>query len=295
MIRQVAAEEERYGRGRADRRARPGRVREREPDGAAARRSRPQRGARRRGRTTARCRRPHGRARVLLQRRRRADGPVRRVGRGAVPAGAGSRRRGSGGRLPRRLHRRVRRATSSREHGDALADLPAGRAARAAARRRGRAAPWRGSARRSRGSAWCSTPTSPRRRWRKRARSPRRSTVCARRGTVYEAEGAVWFRSTDFGDDKDRIVIRSNGRHTYFGADLRLRRRQVPSRVRPPDLRLGGGSPRRRRPGEGGGRGARLRSRTRRAAALPVRLVPARRRAAADEQARRARSCRSTS
>jgi arginyl-tRNA synthetase len=38
-------------------------------------------------------------------------------------------------------------------------------------------------------------------------------------GQIYEAEGAVWFRSTDFGDDKDRIVIRSNGRHTYFGAD----------------------------------------------------------------------------
>ena len=38
-------------------------------------------------------------------------------------------------------------------------------------------------------------------------------------GEIYEAEGAVWFRSTDFGDDKDRIVIRSTGRHTYFGAD----------------------------------------------------------------------------
>ena len=38
-------------------------------------------------------------------------------------------------------------------------------------------------------------------------------------GYVYESEGAVWFRSTDFGDDKDRVVIRSNGVHTYFGAD----------------------------------------------------------------------------
>ncbi|MGZ8599009.1 MAG: arginine--tRNA ligase [Actinomycetota bacterium] len=38
-------------------------------------------------------------------------------------------------------------------------------------------------------------------------------------GHAYEAEGAVWFRSTDFGDDKDRVVIRSNGQHTYFGAD----------------------------------------------------------------------------
>jgi arginyl-tRNA synthetase len=38
-------------------------------------------------------------------------------------------------------------------------------------------------------------------------------------GHVYEAEGAVWFRSTTFGDDKDRVLIRSNGIHTYFAAD----------------------------------------------------------------------------
>jgi arginyl-tRNA synthetase len=37
---------------------------------------------------------------------------------------------------------------------------------------------------------------------------------------VYEAAGASWFRSTAFGDDKDRVVIRSDGTHTYFGADL---------------------------------------------------------------------------
>ena len=38
-------------------------------------------------------------------------------------------------------------------------------------------------------------------------------------GYAYDAEGAVWFRSTEFGDDKDRVVIRSAGTHTYFGAD----------------------------------------------------------------------------
>ena len=37
---------------------------------------------------------------------------------------------------------------------------------------------------------------------------------------VYEAEGATWFRSTAFGDDKDRVAIRSDGTHTYFGADI---------------------------------------------------------------------------
>ena len=38
-------------------------------------------------------------------------------------------------------------------------------------------------------------------------------------GYGYEKDGAIWFRSTAFGDDKDRPVVRSNGKHTYFGAD----------------------------------------------------------------------------
>jgi arginyl-tRNA synthetase len=40
------------------------------------------------------------------------------------------------------------------------------------------------------------------------------------RGYLYEQDGALWFRATDFGDDKDRVVIRSNGRPTYFAADI---------------------------------------------------------------------------
>ncbi|MGH2525209.1 MAG: arginine--tRNA ligase, partial [Actinomycetota bacterium] len=40
-----------------------------------------------------------------------------------------------------------------------------------------------------------------------------------RAGLAYDADGAVWFRSTEFGDDKDRPLLRSNGRHTYFAAD----------------------------------------------------------------------------
>jgi len=38
-------------------------------------------------------------------------------------------------------------------------------------------------------------------------------------GYTYESEGAIWFRATAFGDDKDRVIVRSNGAHTYFGAD----------------------------------------------------------------------------
>ena len=39
-------------------------------------------------------------------------------------------------------------------------------------------------------------------------------------GHVYEQDGAMWFRSTAFGDDKDRVIIRSNGEPTYFAADI---------------------------------------------------------------------------
>ena len=39
-------------------------------------------------------------------------------------------------------------------------------------------------------------------------------------GHVYEQDGATWFKSTDFGDDKDRVIYRSDGRPTYFAADI---------------------------------------------------------------------------
>ena len=38
-------------------------------------------------------------------------------------------------------------------------------------------------------------------------------------GHVYDADGAVWLRTTDFGDDRDRVLVRSNGEMTYFAAD----------------------------------------------------------------------------
>ncbi len=39
-------------------------------------------------------------------------------------------------------------------------------------------------------------------------------------GHIYEQDGALWFRSTDFGDEKDRVVIRDNGQATYFASDI---------------------------------------------------------------------------
>jgi arginyl-tRNA synthetase len=38
-------------------------------------------------------------------------------------------------------------------------------------------------------------------------------------GHVFEQDGAVWLRTTDFGDDKDRVLIRSNGQESYLAAD----------------------------------------------------------------------------
>jgi arginyl-tRNA synthetase len=40
------------------------------------------------------------------------------------------------------------------------------------------------------------------------------------RGMLYEKDGATWFRATDFGDEKDRVVVRANGVKTYFASDI---------------------------------------------------------------------------
>ena len=39
-------------------------------------------------------------------------------------------------------------------------------------------------------------------------------------GHVFEQDGATWFRATQFGDEKDRVVVRANGQKTYFASDI---------------------------------------------------------------------------
>src|SRR5699024_6257265 len=39
-------------------------------------------------------------------------------------------------------------------------------------------------------------------------------------GYTYESEGALWFKSTEFGDDKDRVLIKSDGSYTYLTPDI---------------------------------------------------------------------------
>jgi arginyl-tRNA synthetase len=44
--------------------------------------------------------------------------------------------------------------------------------------------------------------------------------ILAEHGHTFEHEGALWLRTTTFGDDKDRVLVRSSGEHTYFASDI---------------------------------------------------------------------------
>lgn len=39
-------------------------------------------------------------------------------------------------------------------------------------------------------------------------------------GQIYKKDGALWFKTTNYGDEKDRVVVRDNGNHTYFASDI---------------------------------------------------------------------------
>ena len=106
-------------------------------------------------------------------------------------------------------------------------------------------------------------------------------------GHVYEQDGAVWFRSTAFGDDKDRVIYRSDGRPTYFAADIGYVTEKLSRGFDHLIYIWGGGPPRdggqapERRPGDG------LRPGRRRGAALLLGPVRARRRRGLDVEASR--------
>ncbi|MGN1400478.1 MAG: arginine--tRNA ligase [Bacillus sp. (in: firmicutes)] len=48
--------------------------------------------------------------------------------------------------------------------------------------------------------------------------------VLRERGHIYESDGATWFRSTEFGDDKDRVLIKQDGSYTYLLPDIAYHR-----------------------------------------------------------------------
>lgn len=47
------------------------------------------------------------------------------------------------------------------------------------------------------------------------------------KGLVYEKDGAIWFKSTPFGDDKDRVLIKKDGEYTYFTSDIAYHRKKI--------------------------------------------------------------------
>jgi arginyl-tRNA synthetase len=47
---------------------------------------------------------------------------------------------------------------------------------------------------------------------------------------IYEKDGAIWFKSTVFGDDKDRVIIKQNGEYTYFTSDIAYHRKKIEKR-----------------------------------------------------------------
>ena len=59
---------------------------------------------------------------------------------------------------------------------------------------------------------------------RERSEVNRTITELRSRGLLYSQEGAEWYRSTQFGDDKDRTVIKSDGELTYFASDIAYHR-----------------------------------------------------------------------
>ncbi len=169
---------------------------------------------------------PVGRTRVLLQRRRRADGPFGRSVEARVPPALGPRGGVARRRLSGRIRRRISRAISLPSKAWAIAALAGATCGLERLRDRAPSGSSRdqGHPRALRGQP--STSTVP------NATSPGRDRRAIRRlreaGAIYEAEGAVWFRSTAFGDDKDRVVIRSNGTAHLLRRRLRLPHRQVP-------------------------------------------------------------------
>jgi arginyl-tRNA synthetase len=45
-------------------------------------------------------------------------------------------------------------------------------------------------------------------------------SLLEQQGQTFTSEGALWLRTSDFGDDKDRVLVRSSGEHTYFASDI---------------------------------------------------------------------------
>jgi arginyl-tRNA synthetase len=50
------------------------------------------------------------------------------------------------------------------------------------------------------------------------------------KGVIYDKDGALWFRSTAFGDDKDRVIVKQDREYTYFASDIAYHRKKIEKR-----------------------------------------------------------------
>ena len=57
-------------------------------------------------------------------------------------------------------------------------------------------------------------------------------------GQLFESEGAWWMRTTDYGDDKDRVVIKSDGNHAYVAGDIAYFRNKMTRPENPADIAI---------------------------------------------------------
>ena len=58
------------------------------------------------------------------------------------------------------------------------------------------------------------------------------------RGDIYEKDGATWFASTNHGDDKDRVIVKSDGNYAYFAADIAYYRNKRHRESNPADVAI---------------------------------------------------------
>ncbi|MEJ7755447.1 MAG: hypothetical protein WKF83_03050 [Nocardioidaceae bacterium] len=68
---------------------------------------------------------------------------------------------------------------------------------------------------------------------------------------MFEADGALWLRTSDFGDDKDRVVVKSDGKPAYISRRPGVLPGQARTRVRPVPHHAGRRPPRLRRAADG--------------------------------------------
>ena len=160
------------------------------------------------------------------------------------------------GRLPRTVHRGPggSRCSSTRTSCELAGG---GRAARRPASRYKLQWPTSADAGNASASISTSGPSERHLHARGRGRESRRRRPAARTGSRLRQDGAVWVRTTDFGDDKDRVIRRANGMLHLLRRRRRLLPRQERPRFHPQDLPARRRPPRLHAPAQGDRRGRR--------------------------------------